>query len=184
VLGDELLGRPGVHGIDPLRIVLDVQATGSTGYAVAAALRETYDVNVELSTHAALVLVVGMGEDPLALDNIASEVASVVDRLVASGAEESAVPTYDITSEATELAVSPREAFLGASETVATRDAPGRISCESIAAYPPGIPGVLPGERITAAILDDLRRVVEQGARLHGAADPTLETIRVLRETP
>ena len=62
--------------------------------------------------------------------------------------------------------------------------AAGRISCESIAAYPPGIPGVLPGELITAALLDDLRRVVDEGARLHGAADPTLETIRVLKHDP
>ncbi len=184
VLGDELLGRPGVHDIDPLRIVLDVQDTGSSGYAVAAALRETYDVNVELSTHAAVVLVVGMGEDPSALDDIASEVQSVVQRLADAPAQDDQAVTYDISSEGTELVVSPRDAFLGEAERVPVADAPGRISCESIAAYPPGIPGVLPGELITAAIVDDLRRVVEQGARLHGAADPTFRTIRVLKAGP
>ena len=184
VLGDELLGQPGVHDIDPLRIVLDVQGTGASGYAVSAALRETYDVNVELQTHAAVVLVVGMGEDPSALDEIAEEVDAVVRRLAAEPPEEDHALTYDVSSLATELVVSPRDAFLGEAERVPVAEAAGRISCESIAAYPPGIPGVLPGELITMEIVEDLRHVVEQGARLHGAADPTFETIRVLKAGP
>jgi arginine decarboxylase len=184
VVGDELVGTPGVHDIDPLRIVLDVQGTGSSGYAVAAALRETYDVNVELQTHAAVVLVVGMGEDPSALDEIADEVESVVKRLASQPRDDDRDVTYDISSSVTELVVSPRDAFLGEAERVAVQDAPGRISCESIAAYPPGIPGVLPGERITQEIVEDLRHVVDQGARLHGAADPTFKTIRVLKALP
>ena len=184
VLGDELVGRPGVHDIDPLRIVLDVQGTGSSGYTVGATLRETYDVNVELATDAAVVLVVGMGEDPSALDEIAAELEVVVERLRADAGAGAVPPRYDVSSSTTELVVSPRDAFLGEAERVPADQAAGRISCESIAAYPPGIPGVLPGELITAAILDDLRRVVDEGARLHGAADPTLETIRVLKTDP
>ncbi len=39
VLGDDLVGRPGIAGWDPLRIVIDVRGTGCTGYEVAAALR-------------------------------------------------------------------------------------------------------------------------------------------------
>ena len=52
-----------------------------------------------------------------------------------------------------EMAVSPRDAFLGEAEAVAVDDAVGRISCESIAGYPPGIPALLPGERITAEVI-------------------------------
>ena len=61
-------------------------------------------------------------------------------------------------------------------------DAVGRISCESIAGYPPGIPALLPGERITPETAAYLRELVESGARLHGAADPTMRTIHVLVE--
>ena len=39
VVGEEFVGRPGVAGWDPLRIVIDVRGTGCTGYEVAAALR-------------------------------------------------------------------------------------------------------------------------------------------------
>jgi arginine decarboxylase len=76
--------------------------------------------------------------------------------------------------------VPPREAFLGASETVQVDDAVGRVSAESIAGYPPGIPALLPGERITAEGVGYLRELRESGARLHGASDPDFRTIVVL----
>jgi lysine decarboxylase len=59
-------------------------------------------------------------------------------------------------------------------------EAAGRISCESIAGYPPGIPALLPGERITDEVIAYLRELTTAGARLHGAADPSFTTVRVL----
>ena len=81
-----------------------------------------------------------------------------------------------------ELVASPREAFLGAGETVRVDDALGRVSSEAIAGYPPGIPALLPGERITAEVVAYLRDLAAAGARLHGASDPAFETIAVLRD--
>jgi arginine decarboxylase len=78
--------------------------------------------------------------------------------------------------------VAPRDAFLGPSKAVPVRQAVGRISCEAIAGYPPGVPTLLPGERITAEVVEYLRRITEAGARLHGAADATFATIRVVAE--
>jgi arginine decarboxylase len=77
-----------------------------------------------------------------------------------------------------------REAFLGEGETVLVDDAIGRISCESIAGYPPGVPTLLPGERITTEVVGYLRELTAAGARLHGAADPTFTTVRVLAGSP
>ena len=58
--------------------------------------------------------------------------------------------------------------------------APGRVSAEAIAGYPPGIPALLPGERITSELVAYLRELRDAGARLHGASDPAFETICVL----
>jgi arginine decarboxylase len=49
-----------------------------------------------------------------------------------------------------------------------------------LAAYPPGVPNVLPGERLTAETLDYVRRALEQGGALRGASDRQLRTIRVV----
>ena len=67
--------------------------------------------------------------------------------------------------------------------TVPVDDAIGRISCESIAGYPPGVPSLLPGERVTAEVVSYLRTLTRVGARLHGAADPSFATLRVLADS-
>jgi lysine decarboxylase len=65
---------------------------------------------------------------------------------------------------------------------VALERAEGRIAAESLAAYPPGIPNVLPGERIEAETLDFIRDALASGGMLRGAVDRTMRTIRVVIE--
>src|SRR4029453_13354590 len=70
-----------------------------------------------------------------------------------------------------ELVMTPREAFLGPQKVVKARDAVGRGAAESLAAYPPGIPNVLPGERLTAETLDYIEQTIAHGGSLRGASD-------------
>ncbi|MEV4421713.1 aminotransferase class I/II-fold pyridoxal phosphate-dependent enzyme [Patulibacter sp. NPDC049589] len=179
VLDADVRHMPGVGGWDPLRVVVDVRGIGRTGYEVADALRERYDVNVELATHAVVVLLLGIGEDPVALQRVGGDLDEIASRLRRPGGGTT-VPAPRAPDAVSVLP--PRDAFLGPGETVDAdlAAAEGRISCESIAGYPPGIPALLPGERVTPEIVTYLRRLVDAGARLHGAADPALRTIRVL----
>jgi lysine decarboxylase len=180
VVDDGLVGQPGVAGWDPLRIVVDVRGTGATGYEVAAALRASYDIYVELATHATLVLVLGIGQPVEPLERLAHDFAEAVRQIWRPGATPAITRAPSALEHGT--ALSPRDAFLGEGETVRVDDAVGRISAESIAGYPPGIPALLPGERITAEVVSYLRELTAAGARLHGAADPTFTTVRVLVE--
>src|SRR3954469_56137 len=177
-----LVGRMGVAGYDPLRIVLDVRGTGRTGYEIADALRRSYDVHVELPMQATVVFVVGIAESAGSLRRLAGAVEEAVRRLAEPGATAAIVPPAAALRH--EVAVAPREAFLGEAEQVAVDDAVGRISCESIASYPPGVPALLPGERISAETIAYLRELADSGARLHGASDPRFLTVNVLREAP
>jgi lysine decarboxylase len=173
------VGREGVAAYDPLRLVLDTRETGRTGYEVADALRNAYDVQPELATVATIVCVLGVGQPAEALVRFAGDVDEIVKRIIKPGAPVQAL-VRGPGALGNEMVVAPRDAFLGRSEVVALDDAVGRISCESIAGYPPGIPALLPGERITAETASYLRELVDSGARLHGAADPTMQTIHVL----
>src|SRR5436190_1156463 len=137
LVDDSLVGRMGVAGYDPLRIVLDVRGTGRTGYEIADELRRSYDVHVELPMQATVVFIVGMGETVPALRRLAGDVEEVVKRIAEPGATIPIVPPA--ASLRNEVAVSPRDAFLGAAELVPVAAAVGRISCESIASYPPGV---------------------------------------------
>jgi lysine decarboxylase len=60
--------------------------------------------------------------------------------------------------------------------------AEGRIAAESLAAYPPGVPNVLPGERLTAPTIAYIADSLAHGGLVRGASDRTLRTIRVVRE--
>jgi lysine decarboxylase len=178
VVGDEEIGRPGVAARDPLRLVIDVRGTGATGYEMAAALRSNFDTQVELATQATIVLVLGIDEVPRELERFIHDLTSIVERMERPGEIEE-VTLASGTFE-NEVVVAPREAFLGPSEVVAVDDSIGRVSAEAIAGYPPGIPVLLPGERITDDVIEYLRSLKAVGARLHGASDPDFQTICVM----
>jgi arginine decarboxylase len=182
IVGADMVGRPGIGGWDPLRLVIDVRQTGSTGYELAAELRAAYDIHIELATHATLVLVLGLGQPVEPLERFAHDFAECVRTLSRPGQDASLVAPPAPTEHQTVVPI--REAFFGRAETVAVDEAIGRISCESIAGYPPGVPTLLPGERVTAEVVEYLRGLTAAGARLHGAADPTFATVRVLADAP
>jgi arginine decarboxylase len=182
VVGGTLVGQPGVAGWDPLRLVVDVRGTGCTGFEIAAALRASYDTYTELATHAVLVFVLGLGQSVEPLQRLAHDFSETVRQIAHPGGLPD-VPSAPASGDS-ETAVTPREAFLGSGESVPVTAAIGRISCEAIAGYPPGVPALLPGERVTAAVVEYLRELNAAGARLHGAADPSFATVRVLAERP
>jgi arginine decarboxylase len=173
-----IVGQMGIAGYDPLRIVLDVRGTGATGFEVAEALRRSYDVHVELPEQATVVLIVGLADRAAALTRLAGDVEEVVKRISRPGRTEAIAGSARMLTG--EMIVPPRDAFLGETDLVAVDAAVGRISCESIASYPPGVPQLLPGERITEELVQHLRELASAGARLHGASDPTFATINVL----
>ena len=146
MLDERIAGRPGVHAWDPMRLAVDVRGTGATGYRVAELLRELDDIIVELATDTVVVSVFGMGEH--AADSAARLVAGlrhVADELgahpVEPGHRFAPPPPWGT------LEMPPRDAFFAPQEAVPLDEAEGRIAAESLAAYPPGIPNVLPGER-------------------------------------
>jgi arginine decarboxylase len=180
VLDERMAGTPGVHGYDPLRLAIDVRGTGATGYELAHALRERDDVNLELAGENVVVAVFGMGE------RAASKGERLVDALRA--AVEALPPGRSARGPFAppppwgELAMTPREAFLGPQEVVPAAEGAGRVAAESLAAYPPGIPNVLPGERLSAETLDYIQQALDHGGSLRGASDRKLRTLRVVAE--
>ncbi len=182
VLDERLAGAPGVFDYDPLRLAIDVRGTETTGFELARLVREQDDVFVELAGENVMVAVFGMGEDAAATsERLLTSLRHAVDT----------VQTQPLDPESNrfappppwgELVMTPREAFLGPQEAVPVADAVGRVSAESLAAYPPGIPNVLPGERLSAETLDYIEQTLAHGGSLRGASDKTLSTLRVAIE--
>ncbi|HEV3047086.1 MAG TPA: aminotransferase class V-fold PLP-dependent enzyme [Solirubrobacteraceae bacterium] len=183
VLDERLAGRPGVFAYDPLRLAVDVRGVAASGYELAPMLREIDDINLELYAQNVLVAVFGMGERGLPeAGRLVAALRTAAERvgLDPSGGGERFAPPPPWG----ELAMTPREAYLGRQEVVAAERAVGRIAAESLATYPPGVPNVLPGERLTAQTLAYIQQTLEQGGSVRGASDRLLETVRVVVESP
>lgn len=179
VLDERLVDRPSVHGFDPLRLVVDVRGTGVTGHRIAELMRASHDINLELFSENVVVAVFGLGE------RARETGARLVDALRAASAAvgESGEREERAFAEPPQWGrpeLSPREAFLAAHDVVAFDEAEGRIAGESLAAYPPGVPNVLPGELLTRQTLDYIADSIGHGGLVRGASDRSLKTIRVV----
>jgi lysine decarboxylase len=183
VLDERLAGAPGVFDYDPLRLAIDVRGTRMSGYEISRRLREEHDVIMELAGENVMVAVYGMGEDASAASmRLLAALRRVVEEATPAAQDADAVQ-FTAPPPWGELVMTPREAFLGPQEIVPTREAVGRVAAESLAAYPPGIPNVLPGERLTAETLDYIEQTIAHGGSLRGASDRALRTLRVALES-
>jgi arginine decarboxylase len=181
VLDEGLAGASSVSAWDPLRLSIDVRGTGATGHRIAKLLRERADINLELFSENVIVAVFGIGE------SAAPSAARLVDALrevseAVAPADLEARRAFAEPPPWGPLELAPRDAFLGAQEVVPFAQAEGRIAAESLAAYPPGVPNVLPGERLTAPTLDYIADSISHGGLVRGASDRSLQTVRVVRE--
>ena len=181
VLDERLVGSPSVFAYDPFRLVVDVRGTGATGHRIARLMREIDDVNLELFSENVVVSVFGMGEHA---EQSGARLVDALRHAIERLGEEDEEPQQPFAEPPPwgPMERTPREAFLAAQEVIPFEEAAGRLAAESLAAYPPGVPNVLPGERLTQETLDYIADSIAHGGLVRGASDRTLKTIRVVKE--
>jgi lysine decarboxylase len=133
---------------------------------------------VEMADRDTLVPVVTMADRAADVDALVEAIAAAVGRH--RGPARDVVPAAQWTVEP-ETVLLPRDAFFAPHERVPAAAAVGRVSAELVAPYPPGVPVLAPGERVTREALDALLAARAAGTRVAYAADPTLETLRVVK---
>ncbi len=181
VLDESIAEHPSVYAWDPLRLTVDVRGTGATGHQIAELMQERHNIWLELYAENVIVAVFGLGE-PVAetgarlLAGLEEAARTLGGAKHARGGQFAPPPPWGPTE------ITPREAFLGPQEVVPFDAAEGRIAAESLAAYPPGVPNVLPGERLTRETLDYIADSLDHGGQVRGASDRSLKTIRVVLE--
>jgi arginine decarboxylase len=161
VLGPELTGAPGVHAFDPLRLTVDLHDSGRDARAVAAALRERAGIGLELVTDRLLVPARGDAQRFAAALLATLWTVAPADLPVASLPPARPGPAL----------CTPRAAWFAPQERLPAEAAIGRIAAETLTPYPPGVPAVLPGERLDAEVVATLCAVKAAGGVITGSAD-------------
>ncbi len=176
VLGQEHLGGDGAKCLDDTRLTISQLELGLTGYQAAEILQHNYGVVVEMADYASVVLVISLGTTK----KDCQRVIQAIEELALTQTEQPVYFPKTLQQPLPVVILSPREAWQREATDVPLEKSIGCICGETVAVYPPGIPVVCPGEEISPAVVDYLLEVREQGIRVQGARDGSLQQIRVI----
>jgi arginine/lysine/ornithine decarboxylase len=175
--GKELLDLDGVHDFDETKLGINVSGMGLTGFEVYDLLIEHYNIQLELADMYNVLAIISLGDDKNSVGQLVEALRDIQEKFSKDQGMH-----YDYIMHIPELVVSPREAFYARKKKVSVYEAVGEVSGESIMIYPPGIPIVSPGERITAEIVDYLLLLREVQGSLTDSEDPEINYIKVIEK--
>ncbi|MET0475124.1 MAG: DegT/DnrJ/EryC1/StrS family aminotransferase [Mycobacterium sp.] len=170
----------GLHQLDETKLLVGTDGLAIDARDVVARLNRAHGVQPELSGMGHVLCITTIGNTDDDIDRLVTgfEEVAAYSGLRGEGTEAGLVA--DLLAVRPETVLTPREAFFAAEESVSLSRATGRIAAEAITPYPPGIPLVMPGERLDADVLNLLTALRDAGNPI-SASDPTMESVTVVR---
>ncbi|WP_424887033.1 aminotransferase class I/II-fold pyridoxal phosphate-dependent enzyme [Streptomyces sp. XH2] len=165
--------------LDPLQIIIDISALGTTGYRAGDWLREHHRINLHVCDHRRISAQLTHADDTLTTGRLLTALRDL-SRHARALRTDVRVEVPDPAELRLEQVMLPRDAFFGRTELVPWDKAAGRVAAEMLTPYPPGIPAAVPGERLGTEVLRYLRTGVEAGMVVPDAADPAMENVKVV----
>jgi arginine decarboxylase len=179
VIGTEVLGKPGAFAFDETKLTIDVMKLGVSGYEAADWILENYKITFELITHRHLMALISVADTEQTVDLLIQAVKGF-HKWAKETKPDSFVDLPHHRELGTDLVMSPTKAFFSTTKKVSLKEAEGEIIAEMVSPYPPGIPRLLPGERITPAIVEYLEKGRKGGMLALDPSDQKLKKLRVV----
>lgn len=170
----------GFHRLDETKLLIGTQELAADARDIVARLNRVHGVQPELSGPGHVLCITTIGTSDADMERLIAgfdEVAAYVGRRPAG--DDSGL-IADMLALRAETVLTPREAFFAAEEAVPLSQTTGRVAADAITPYPPGIPLVMPGERLTRDVIDLLQALRAAGNPI-SASDPGLDVVKVVR---
>ena len=174
--GRELVNGNSIFDFDPTKLSVHTRDIGLAGIEVYDLLRDEYDIQIEFGDIGNILAYLSIGDRPQELERLVSALAEIRRRFQR---DSSGLLSQEYIDP--EVVMSPQEAFYAAKKSIPLADSEGCVCSEFVMCYPPGIPILSPGERITAEILDYIEYAREKGCSMTGPEDPGIRKINVLQ---
>ncbi|MDR3564982.1 MAG: aminotransferase class V-fold PLP-dependent enzyme [Negativicutes bacterium] len=168
--------------LDPTKVTILVRKLGVTGFWLEERLKREYDIQVEMSDLYSLLLMISFGNSRRDIDKLATALGGIATALRSNSSAIAAISDKLLFLPIPDMVVPPREAFFSPVVNIPLENSPGRVSAEVIACYPPGIPIICPGERITHDTVAYLTAMRDMGVHFQGCHDPRLEQVSIIAE--
>lgn len=173
--GRELINGNSIFDFDPTKLSVHTRDIGLAGIEVYDLLRDEYDIQIEFGDIGNILAYLSIGDRPQELERLVSALAEIRRRFQTDGNGLLSQEYID-----PEVVTSPQEAFYAKKKSMPLKDSAGMVCSEFVMCYPPGIPILAPGERITQDILDYIEYARVKGCSLTGPEDPEILNINVL----
>ena len=174
--GKELINGDSVYDFDETKLSVNTLDVGLAGIEVYDLLRDEYDIQIEFGDLGNILAYLSIGDRPREIERLVSALAEIRRRFERDPAGLMKQEYID-----PEVAVSPQEAFYAEKVSLPIMETAGRICSEFVMCYPPGIPILAPGERITGDILNYIQYAKEKGCSMTGPEDAAIERLNVLK---
>lgn len=175
--GSEIIDGEYCCAFDTTKLSVHTRDIGLAGVEVYDLLRDEYDIQIEFGDIGNILAYLSIGDRPQELERLVSALAEIRRRYQTDG---SGLMNQEYIDP--EVVTSPQEAFYADKRSVPLEESEGKVCSEFVMCYPPGIPILAPGERITAEILDYIRYAKAKGCSMTGPEDPEIERINILTQ--
>ncbi|MFN3966110.1 MAG: aminotransferase class I/II-fold pyridoxal phosphate-dependent enzyme [Endomicrobiia bacterium] len=165
------------YDLDVTKLTINVTRTGFTGYHIEDVLAKEYNIQVDCADIFNLIAIMGIGSDRSDI----TALLEALDEMDEKPSGEETTWALNLPSLTTEMVLMPRDVFFSyKTKRVPLKKAAGQISAQTLTPYPPGIPVLIPGERITKEICEYLIDLSEKDIRISGQETDSLKTIKVV----
>ena len=176
--GEELINGDSIYDFDTTKLTVYTLDIGLAGIEVYDKLRDEYDIKLELGDIGNILAYISIGDRMRETERLVSALYDIRRRY-----KKDRTGLFDHEYINPSVVMTPQEAFYAEKEEmIPIRETNGRICTEFVMCYPPGIPILAPGERITQEIIDYIVYAKEKGCSMTGPEDETIERLNVIRE--
>ena len=172
----ELVNGGSIYDFDMTKLSVHTLDIGLAGIEVYDILRDEYDIQAEFGDVANILAYISVGDRERDIERLVSALAEIR-RLY----KRDKAGMMEMEYISPQVAATPQEAFYAEKTSLPIEQSAGHICAESVMCYPPGIPILAPGERITPEIIRYIRYMKEKGGSLTGLEDLDIERINVLK---
>lgn len=171
----ELINDDTIFDFDLTKLSIHTGNIGRAGVEVYDLLRDEYGIQIEFGDLGNILAIVSAGDRLFEIERLISAL-SEIKRLYS----KDKVGMLNNEYIEPEVVVTPQKAFYHDKKSVSLQEAVGHIAGEFVMCYPPGIPILAPGERVTKNIIEYINYAKEKGSSLTGPKDMKVEHLNII----
>lgn len=157
--------------VEGSRLILNASGCGMSGIELAAELYSNHNIDIEFSDDIYAVALSGAGSVKADFEALVEALREISMRKKGSKPRDiKQISEFikTVSSVGHNMVMSPRKAAMSKHEFTQLNHAVGMVAAEAVSVYPPGIPLLQPGEKITAEKIMFINECLDKNIHLHG----------------